>query len=744
MLQLFAVSVMVFPSDMVIKVIGGGGYVAALLAYFMFLAYIAVTLFGLHNPLDYRSPVRIALCALWLAALTSYALMNRTLLSSSQLSSADRWLIQLAGISGVILVAAEFLRSIEDIHRVLRALIWAGAFCGIVAALQFWLNQDITPYLKMILPGFRLNQVGAGAIGSRSGLNRVAGTATGPIELGVVAGMLLPLAAYMAMYDVGRSKVRRWFPLICIALGVPISVSRAAILSAILGLAVLVICLPPARRLTAIAAIPVAVAGIFLTAHRLLGTLLEYFGLGKSDNSISHRVDNYPYVAQLVARAPWFGQGGGTYIAGNFLNLGQGHILDNQYLDSLIEIGFVGLMALAFYLFWPFAAALAARSRSSDSQLRDLCAALAGCELAGLVCSATFDSLAYPMFLDVQALVAGFIGAAWLLVERENVMARAALSFNHDNGTAKIIYLSTRKLPSSGRKLMDLVSIIQSLWRHKLVSIPVIVFTAMAALYVVKIKPPVYDSAASILLANPPVGASQSQIAINPKLKGINPYNTFAAYGNLTYVADTVIELVTSPEAQPGLIQSGVDPRYQMTMSTADSLPPIIDITGVGSSPQEAIRSASVLVKAAKSNLVEMQKKQGINPFYMVTTVDLVKPTVAERSTSGKLRSLVAVLGLGAVLLFVAVSVTDTLNKRKRNPAGGGNTTRFDTDARATARESARLGYGTADREGIRSGSLRSSRGVAVPPNVSADGSGSIRARSRQLRLRNKTDETGS
>ena len=175
MLQVFAVTIMVFPSDTVVKAIGAGGYVAALVAYLMFLAYVAVTLFGLHNPLDYRYPIRIALCLLWLVSLASYSLMDRMMLSSVQQSSADRWLIQLVGVSGVILVAAEFLRSLEDIHRVLRALVWGGAFCSIVALLQFSLTLDITAYLR-ILPGFSLNQaVGTIAIGSRGGLNRVAG-----------------------------------------------------------------------------------------------------------------------------------------------------------------------------------------------------------------------------------------------------------------------------------------------------------------------------------------------------------------------------------------------------------------------------------------------------------------------------------------------------------------------------------------------------------------------------------------
>ena len=376
MLQLFAVTIMVFPSDTVVKAIGAGGYVAALVAYLMFLTYVAVILFGLHNPLDYRHPIRIALCALWLVSLASYSLMDRMMLSSEQQSSADRWLILLVGVSGVILVAAEFLRSLEDVHRVLRALIWGGAFCSIVALLQFSLSLDITHYLR-ILPGFSLNQaVDTTAIGSRGGLNRVVGTATDPIEFGVVAGMLLPLAVYLAMHDTGRSRIKRWFPVICIAAAVPTAISRAAVLAAALALGVFIISLRRPQRLTAIAAIPVALAGIYVVAPRLFGTFEHYFLAGTSDDSISHRVDNYPYAEHLIRQHLLFGQGGGTYIAGNYINLGLGHILDNQYLDMAIELGLVGLAALIFYLLWPVLVALAARRRTDDPRLRDLCAAL--------------------------------------------------------------------------------------------------------------------------------------------------------------------------------------------------------------------------------------------------------------------------------------------------------------------------------------------------------------------------------
>src|SRR5690349_15333814 len=153
MVQAFAVAVMVFPSTLVIKAIGADGYPAILIAYGMLLAWVAATLFGLHNPLDHCHPVRMALWMLWLVSLVSYVLINPAIVTPLERASADRWLMQLAGVTGVILITAECLRSLEDIRRVLRALTWGGAFCGIVAALQFRLRLDVTPYLRWVLPG---------------------------------------------------------------------------------------------------------------------------------------------------------------------------------------------------------------------------------------------------------------------------------------------------------------------------------------------------------------------------------------------------------------------------------------------------------------------------------------------------------------------------------------------------------------------------------------------------------------
>ncbi len=408
-LQIFAVALFVFPSDMVIRPIGATGSVASLVALFALLAWSLATALGLHRPREAWHPVRCTLVALWLVSLVSYTLMNRAQRSGIEVLAGDRWLLQLAAMSGVVVVAAEGLQSLEQIKRVLRALVWGGAFCGVVAGMQYWMRVDITPVLRS-LPGFSQNADNR-AILFRGSVARVTGTAIHPIELGVVAGMLLPLALYLAIHDRGRS--RRWIPVAAIMIAIPVSVSRSAVLSVALGVGLFIVLLPVVHRAIAFAAVPLAFLGVFMLTPGIIGNLRSFFLAGSSDRSISTRVGDYSLVERLVHQAPLFGRGGGTYLPANGLE-----IFDNQYLKTAVELGLVGLFVLAAYLLVPLVAALICRSSSDHPSVRCLAGALAGSALAAAACSAAFDSFSFPMFTGVQALVAGLVGATWRVSHR--------------------------------------------------------------------------------------------------------------------------------------------------------------------------------------------------------------------------------------------------------------------------------------------------------------------------------------
>ncbi len=103
------------------------------------------------------------------------------------------------------------------------------------------------------------------------------------------------------------------------------------------------------------------------------------------------------------------------------------HVLDDQYLHTAIELGLVGVVALGALLIVPMIAALVARRHTDDPELRLLCAALAGAGLAAAVCSAAFDSLSFPMFYCVYAMVIGLIGACCRFVAADSPAGPAAL-----------------------------------------------------------------------------------------------------------------------------------------------------------------------------------------------------------------------------------------------------------------------------------------------------------------------------
>ena len=417
LLQVFALTVMVVPSTTVIGAIGAPGYPGSLVGISVFLVYAVTVLLGVHNPTSQRHPIQAVLCLVWLSALASYLLMDRATLTVLQLKGADRYLVQLAVITGIALVAAEWTRSLGDARRVLRVLCWGGAFCGVVAALQYGFNLDLAQYIRE-LPGFTQNHDNPATV-ARGSLNRATGTAITPIELGVAAGMLVPLSIYLGMYDTERGPMKRWAPAALISLGIGTSISRSAILAVVVAFGVLLVLLPPVPRLRALFALPFATAATFMVAHGLIGTLASFFTVGNSDVSIQWRVQDYALVERLWGQAPWFGHGGWTYMPNSAL--GALDYFDNQYLGSLVDLGVVGLVALLVFLVMPAMSALVARSRTKDTELRILCAALAGAGFAAAVCSFTFDSLAFPMFVSVYATVIGLVGACWRLAAAEGL-----------------------------------------------------------------------------------------------------------------------------------------------------------------------------------------------------------------------------------------------------------------------------------------------------------------------------------
>jgi len=409
LVRLYVFLLMVFPSTMVVGAVGAAGSPAGLIGILAFFLWFASGLMGLHDPFARRNPTRAAFTTLWILSLVSYVVFNLGEHTATAINAADRWLLQLACWTGVALVTAECLDSMDAIRKVQRALVTGGAFCGLVAVLQYWFSIDPVPTLRSV-PGFT-NTYDMTGTTARHGLTRVTGTTLTPIELGVVSAMILPLAAHLLFYDSERSRRVRWVMLLLVAVGVPVAVSRSSVIAVLVAMGLFIALLPPKQRVLGLGAMPMAVVAVFMAVPGLIGTLSYFFAAGTSDESVAVRVDDLPLVERLVSYSPWVGSGGGTYLPANMLE-----ILDNQYLKTTIELGISGLLTLVVCYFGvPVVTALTARKRAIDPVHRALCGALAGSALAAAVCSFLFDSLAFSMFAGVYAIVVGLIGASWRL-----------------------------------------------------------------------------------------------------------------------------------------------------------------------------------------------------------------------------------------------------------------------------------------------------------------------------------------
>jgi O-antigen ligase len=390
--------------------LGAIGNPALILALCMFALWAITVLAPSLSTPRRCPPVRGVLIAFAAAVLISYAALQRDPPAGDIALSADVFLVTLMAFSGVALFVAEGVPTMPELRRIIRTFVAAGAAMAVVAIMQARLGFDLTEYIAKI-PLLSQNS-DAAAVGLRGGLARPAGTATHPIEFGVVEGVALALAIYTSLYDRAWSKVKRWGALALIGVGIPLSLSRSAILVAACVIAALLIGATNAIRVRVLPVLFAFVVAIFVAFPSVLGTFQTLFAAGAGDPSIATRLSDYDFVSSAVASSPWVGSGPGSLPSSI-------RILDDQYLLTLVELGSIGLLALVVLLgAIPWLAA-GGRKRFVDEGDRLLGALLVGAGLGIMVASGTFDAFSFAMFTTIVALLMGIAGRYWCIGREE-------------------------------------------------------------------------------------------------------------------------------------------------------------------------------------------------------------------------------------------------------------------------------------------------------------------------------------
>jgi O-antigen ligase len=407
-LEIFVALQLVVPTKLVVAPIGQVGSPATLWAFLCLLWYGFGLLYRDSGLRRGRQPVRWAILILLVVWLLSYLAMMARVAPAAETATADAALLHFLAWTGVALLAADGLRSVEQLFKLTRFIVATSVIVSVVAMIQF-LGQDLVAEVTN-LPGFEISGV-ITSVTSRGAFSRVAGTTTHPIEFATTTAMVLPLALQLLPW-VRRRRLWQVVTLV-IAIGIPLSLSRSGFVGIAVGLTALFVAWPARRRARVLGAILLLTLVFFLVVPGLLGTLGRTFTAGRSDSSITGRTDDYAAVSPLIDESPVIGRGVGTFTPPRY------RILDNQYLLTFVEAGAAGVVALLAFFLIPAVAAREAWSRSTDRRLHDLSRGLFASVLVAMVSAVTFDAFSFWTFSGMTFLIVGMSGAAWRLQREE-------------------------------------------------------------------------------------------------------------------------------------------------------------------------------------------------------------------------------------------------------------------------------------------------------------------------------------
>ena len=111
-----------------------------------------------------------------------------------------------------------------------------------------------------------------------------------------------------------------------------------------------------------------------------------------------------------------------------------------------------------------------------------------------------------------------------------------------------------------------------------------IALTLLGAVYMVVLKPPVYEASSSYILINPPSPPTPEEIAQKPALGRIDPDNPFTRFSDQSVVVGLLSSILSNDVERRALSKQGADSRYKVApvQSTYGYSSLMLGITGVG------------------------------------------------------------------------------------------------------------------------------------------------------------------
>jgi polysaccharide biosynthesis protein PslJ len=334
----------------------------------------------------------------------------------------------------VFALVCSTLNTREGLETVVKALVIGGTIVALAALHEARATYNVFDHLHEWLPGFVREQ--RDVFEERGGRLRVYASAQHPIALGVALLMLVPLALHLATRAASKLRSRLWlFAGLFIAAGSMATVSRTTV---VMGVAMVAVALLVRKDLVLrfwplLLLLPFVV---HVVAPGALGGLWKSFfpeqGLvsdleGRAGQTGSGRFADVGPGFELWKEKPLIGHGLGSKTveprAPGEVSAAQPEteiIFDNQYLNALVLLGGLGLIATAWFV-WGLVGKLVRFARDNLDENGDLAAACA------IACAGFAASMfLFDAFFFVQATIVFFaIGAVGLRAKQLEVQRSA-------------------------------------------------------------------------------------------------------------------------------------------------------------------------------------------------------------------------------------------------------------------------------------------------------------------------------
>ncbi|MBO1769110.1 O-antigen ligase [Agrococcus sp. TF02-05] len=403
MVTTYLVLLFAVPSNLTIAALGSLGRPSTLWGLLLMLWWI-LTKFErrAHDPLPMRQPVRLAFGCLLVVALVSFAAALLRGQPADQVTPAMTSLLRLASWGGVLLVVMDGIDTHRDALRLASRIVLAGTLLSLLGIAQFATGESLLEWAAG-LPGVAID---LGGVDNRGGFTRASGTATHPLEYTAAILAILPIAIARAVARGERAGVQwsSWVPVAAIAVAALLSVSRSAVIGLIIGVVALLPFLPRTYRWALGLGGGAAAVAVVIAVPGVLTTTLTLFTAAADDPSTTSRTDGLARVPDFLAPSPIIGQGFGTFLP-------RYYIFDNQWVLSTVELGVLGVTALAGIVVAAIVGAARARQASPVAEITFAAAATVASVFTIAVLFLFFDGLSFPIAAGLFFLLAGYSGA---------------------------------------------------------------------------------------------------------------------------------------------------------------------------------------------------------------------------------------------------------------------------------------------------------------------------------------------